>query len=89
MALIGSKFILDDDFKIYPNPTTGHVFIQNAYDWRGARYLIYDHQGAQQSEGPIESDRIEMPEGLPDGIYIIHLVDNNGTRYSERVVLSR
>jgi len=64
------------DFTIYPNPTTGHLYIQN--DLKNnevGQFSVYDLLGKQITSGAVLSGKQLVDiSNLQDGLYIITLV---------------
>jgi len=70
-----SNLILKEDFKIYPNPTTGKVFI-NLLDANNYQIKLMDISGKvmEQLETKMDESIIEMNvNNLPKGIYLVVL----------------
>jgi hypothetical protein len=75
----------NEDVKIYPNPTSGQLFIDGAVS--GTLYRVYNILGQQVVIGTINNRKEEVNmEELRTGTYILQLTDKNGNRISRTVV---
>ncbi len=75
----------NDDVKIYPNPTSGQLFIDGVVS--GTLYRVYNILGQQVESGTINNKKEEVNmEVLRTGTYILQLTDKNGNRISRTVV---
>ena len=64
------------DFKVFPNPTTGQVYIDEVVD---GYFKIIDNMGRIIQEGPI-NESYDLTD-KPTGIYVLLIHTNNGTIY--------
>ncbi|MCF6350680.1 MAG: right-handed parallel beta-helix repeat-containing protein [Flavobacteriaceae bacterium] len=68
-----STFSNDELVRVFPNPTTGKIFLspelQNSY------FSIFSVDGKKIKSGKIESDFIDL-EDLNNGIYLIKIINN-------------
>jgi hypothetical protein len=73
------------ELKIYPNPTTGDVTIENA---KGSEVIMYDVVGKMVNKKVMTSNKEEMNiEDLPNGMYMIQVVDETtGIRTIRKIV---
>ncbi len=77
--------LLSRDLKIYPNPTSDHVFIALPAENQGTYNInLYDMQGRKVSTGQVYvPGRTDLPSAITPGMYIIEIVDG------ERIFRSR
>jgi hypothetical protein len=73
------------EISIYPNPTTGSITIEYA---KGSEVIMYDAVGKVVNRLFITSDKEAMNiETLPNGVYMIQLVDETtGIRTMKKIV---
>ena len=57
------------NWTIYPNPTSGEFFIVNAPTIR--EVAIYDLNGRLLETLPVTEGRVELPESIARGVYIV------------------
>jgi len=71
---------------VYPNPTTGIVFLQNA---NGSMLEVLDATGRRIAFSKLTSDQIDLREmGVSEGVYLLRL--HNGAREkTAQVILTR
>jgi hypothetical protein len=66
-------------FVVYPNPTSGLVYVNAKDELLGAQYLIYNHIGENVATGKIHSGNTVIDlANLPAGVYFITVADNPG-----------
>jgi hypothetical protein len=92
-------FVADPDFKgvaIYPNPTSGKVYIDLLDEWKNASVTVYDMVGRPVYTGTLNSANatgvpIDFDLGsLGSGIYIIHIKSSTGDRsYQGKILVNR
>ncbi len=79
---------------LYPNPNDGTLWVDLG-EWTGQplQYRIFNSQGqrmlantAATTDGPM---RIELPSGMPNGLYFFELSRENGQKETQRFVLQR
>lgn len=80
------KNIFEASINIFPNPTSGTMYIQGSYDWID----ILSLNGKRVNVGIIEEDgRTEVNMyGLPYGMYIVRL-RKDGQVISKKIILSQ
>jgi hypothetical protein len=67
--------IAEKQISIYPNPTTGRIIIEDA---KGSEVIMYDVVGNVMNKKVMASNKDEMNiEYLPNGMYVIQVVDEN------------
>jgi hypothetical protein len=75
--------------EVYPNPTTGILYLRWPEGLADATVRVFDMQGRTQLNATGRTDRIDL-SGLSDGIYLIHLTAADGSIiYSNKVVKTR
>jgi len=66
-------------FVVYPNPTSGLVYVNAKDELLGAQYLVYNHLGENVATGKIHSENTVIDLAyLPAGVYFITVADNPG-----------
>jgi hypothetical protein len=67
------------EFKLYPNPTKDHVFLEQSSDKKEVFFKLYDITGkiAKEIEIKQQLTKIDL-SGLREGVYIYKLLDFNG-----------
>ncbi|MGE5357327.1 MAG: T9SS type A sorting domain-containing protein [Deltaproteobacteria bacterium] len=74
-----------DMFTIYPNPVDIELNIQLHRDGSEYQWAVYDIFGSLMLHGQKETGseiKLDIPENLPSGMYIIELKDKKGNRQS-------
>jgi hypothetical protein len=81
-----------EEFKFYPNPTDGSLFIDIPEDYNEATVHIYNHLGALLGQIELQNDRsvlmIDLSEYNP-GIYTVKLTGEFITQTRRIVIVSR
>jgi hypothetical protein len=88
-----STSLENKELRVFPNPTTGILFADlaawadqqmqiRAFNAQGQEVLNYSIIG-------IETEQIELPESLTDGLYFLEFSTSNGEKHVRRVVLRR
>jgi hypothetical protein len=81
-----------DRLQLFPNPSDGTLWVDLS-QWSGKRpvWRIFNSQGQQvlQNTAVPEDDllRIDMPKGMPDGLYFFEIQADSGERETLRFVL--
>jgi PKD repeat protein len=76
--------IYGSSIKLYPNPTTGLLNIENA---AGAAVRVYNIMGQQIYSGAITNNKYEIDlGGFTSGTYLLQITDNRGTRYTKTII---
>lgn len=80
----------DLSFEVYPNPSSGAVNVKLATEANGTATL-YDLKGVKLSETKLVKGVgiINTHPNIPDGVYLIHAVDEGGNHTSEKVIIQR
>ncbi|MFW5759295.1 MAG: M1 family aminopeptidase [Bacteroidota bacterium] len=82
-TLLDSAGILDaveDRVRIYPNPSTGKIFLEYASHWHNARFHIMDSKGSKVAEGKLRNTKTEIDLSfLESGVYIARVFPERGT----------
>ncbi len=68
---------------LYPNPTSGLVYIQSDMDWDS--FEIYDLQGRKVISDKLTENQINIEE-LSSGMYFIQLQSKNGNQKQLRII---
>ena len=69
------------DYKIYPNPTTGYVFIQAGDE---VTYEIYDYLGQFLEKGT--TNKINL-DSYKEGYYFIKIINQNNLFDVKKILL--
>jgi len=80
------------DFAVYPNPISGNSFkLRSKNNGNKINLLIYNQQGAivlQKSIITSNSENIELPQSLKNGIYFL-VVDGGQTFETHKILINR
>ncbi|KAA1243303.1 carbohydrate-binding protein [Aquimarina sp. RZ0] len=79
---INNETPLSNNLSVYPNPTSGKVFIQGLGKELEHNVRVFDIKGAQYLEQKLNEDHTINIERLPQGIYFLTVVNS-----SEKVTL--
>jgi len=86
--LSNTEVLLDVEFKVYPNPSTGEVYIYFSNYRSGIEYKVLDVRGNILAKKSISSN-IEYVE-LENGFYIIEVSDLETMMYKyEKLFVNR
>lgn len=84
---IPSSMIIDDaelrQVKLYPNPTTGKIYLRGIIDWE--EFRVYDIQGRIIKSGHVINDSVDLSE-FSSGIYFIQLESKEGEKIQKRII---
>lgn len=85
VPVTGIQDEVEQDFKVYPNPTNATITIQSSSDI--GRVTIRDIHGRQVRSiaNVMDSGKISL-EDLPAGVYLIQLIDHDNTITIKRLV---
>lgn len=70
----------NDGVTVLPNPTNGHVYIEGA---RVAEVMVYNAIG--QLEKTVQGNNEINLKGLPKGMYLLRIIDENGAIATKKV----
>ncbi len=83
---VGVQKIQQSQLKIYPNPTTGHFYIENSGFSSRSNLTITNVSGqivySNTLNNPGNIIHISMPEKMPSGVYIISIKDDIQIKYT-------
>ncbi|KAA1243302.1 carbohydrate-binding protein [Aquimarina sp. RZ0] len=68
-----------NNLSLYPNPTSGKVFIQGLSKNQEHNVRVFDIKGAQYLEEQLNKDHTINIERLPQGIYFLTVINNTET----------
>jgi len=83
-----------DQILLFPNPTNGELFADFTY-WQGQRLAVQvlDSRGQRVTYQTLtaidDAQRLELPAELPNGLYFLEVMPENGTRQMGRFVVQR
>lgn len=80
----GSEFI--HPLHIFPNPSEGHIFIEDKNLFQVKDLMIVDITGKEVFEFEITDRQRLNLAGLPSGNYVLHLIDQDGKWYSGKIL---
>jgi N-acetyl-anhydromuramyl-L-alanine amidase AmpD len=85
--LATSAFLPEDvPQRVFPNPTTGTVFLPNA---NGSMLEVLDATGRRVAMSTLTSESIDLRGmGVADGMYLLKVSDGNGKTGTARVILA-
>lgn len=76
--------------RVFPNPTNGTVYLQLPDDIRPGQLMLMDMTGRLIEERRLDQGGNDAPIEFridhPNGIYLLHLLDGEGRRWTSRVV---
>lgn len=73
------------DVKMYPNPTTGHVYIQMDDVEQGVQYNVLNVFGQCVESGTLSEDGLSLAR-FPNGVYFIQLLSQNKPIITEKII---
>jgi hypothetical protein len=80
-----SELCLNKDYAVYPNPTTGVVFIKAKASLLGAKYTVYSSNGAEVLSGSITTELTTLDiQDFAEGVYLISV--GNDLKQTFRVI---
>jgi len=86
----GLPTYVDDKIIIFPNPAEDHIIIENIDRYALHSYRITGINSSHQLEGKLSNKqgqaRITNLTALPPGVYILHLIGNNG-QHSQKLII--
>jgi HYR domain len=82
------------ELALFPNPNDGALWVDlGKWNGKGLQYRIFNTQGQRILESNAFADdallRIELPSGMPNGLYFFELSGENGQKETLRFVLQR
>lgn len=87
VGVIGEPFYGHRNLKAYPNPAVSRVFI-NGLSERAIRYQLVNAVGQLVANGITHEKSIAV-DGLPAGIYTLHVFDSSGQRFTAKVMVQK
>ncbi|MGM5471261.1 T9SS type A sorting domain-containing protein [Flavobacteriaceae bacterium LMO-SS05] len=92
-SLSKSDELIEDSFKIFPNPASQKLFVKSTQiDDSQANLALYNLNGLQVRRYNLNTSYNQTHEldinGLPTGIYILHIISKNGSLLkTDRVII--
>lgn len=77
--------LLIEHVKIWPNPATDHLFVENGHEV--SRLELYNISGQQVINQPLNADRMVNLNNLPSGAYVARLFDNQNAQISANKIV--
>jgi hypothetical protein len=74
------------NIELYPNPTPGNLFLVIHHGVMPTNYQLSDLQGRWLSQGTVEP--VLNLNGLPTGTYLLHLLWDDGSHLTKRIVIA-
>ncbi|SHM81635.1 Por secretion system C-terminal sorting domain-containing protein [Chitinophaga jiangningensis] len=76
------------DKGIYPNPTTGTIFLDFKQDITGSLLQIFDINGRELLREVLASNRFNFQNRIPSGgLYLVKVSRNNEVIYQQKIIL--
>jgi hypothetical protein len=82
----GLEETANSNIEVYPNPTSGNLFLIVHQGEMPTTYQLSDLQGRWLAAGSV--DPVLNLNDVPSGIYMLHLGWDNGTQVTKRVVIA-
>lgn len=84
---VGVAEVLDEAIKIFPNPATDVIRIENGYEVQ--QLEMFDLTGKKVMETTVNNSNTIAVNHLPAGTYIARLFDNSGAQVSSNVLIKK
>lgn len=75
----------EQTLKLYPNPTTGDLFIGEMEETDGLEYQIFDLYGRMLDAQPVEGGRIRTAPLVP-GMYMVRILKDHSIISTEKII---
>ena len=75
----------EQTLKLYPNPTTGDLFIGEMEETDGLEYQIFDLYGRMLDAQPVEGGRIRTAQLVP-GMYMVRILKDHSIISTEKII---
>lgn len=76
-----------ENFRIYPNPTAGILYIDGADEF--CEYAVFTSGGECVTKEKVHDSRVRIKIDAPSGLYLLLLRDFNGKEVTHRIVLEK
>lgn len=74
--------------KVYPNPSTGRFVVEAPSDVAHLSAHVYDLSGKEVLSQTFKGHKFDLNlSHYPKGVYILHLVDNKGTKHNVKLMV--
>lgn len=73
------------DWKVYPNPTSGQIFIDGAGGEQGAQCQLFDVYGRLINSQRVQGNMVDMT-GLVPGVYVLKISKDNRILTTEKII---
>lgn len=73
------------DWKVYPNPTSGQIFIDGAGEEQGAQCQLFDVYGRLINSQRVQGNMVDMT-GLVPGVYVLKISKDNRILTTEKII---
>ena len=83
---LSNNSVISPQFNLYPNPANGYLIIENADHI--AQIQIYNQLGQLILTPSINNNSINTTS-LPEGFYMVEMTSDQGSTYTQRIVISR
>jgi hypothetical protein len=83
-VLNNDAFTFDNNFKLYPNPTLGLVYLQSKNPIDITNISIYNNMGSRVSNNP-NNNEIDLST-FSNGIYFCKITDNKGNTFTKKII---
>ncbi len=90
-TLLDSAGIIDaieNRVRIFPNPSTGKIYLEYAPHWHNARFYILDMKGSKVAEGSLRNSQTEIDlSSLESGVYVAQFFPERGASKMVKMVM--
>ncbi|MNK08683.1 hypothetical protein D3C87_266260 [compost metagenome] len=76
------------ELTLYPNPVSEKLYI-SGLNSRTGNILIYALNGQKVASLAIKSNEVTIPAGIPNNIYLLIIHINDGSRYTQKILIKR
>jgi len=73
---------------VYPNPSTGRIFVNFSKDWTGRIELISISGQSVYKETLDQKKTTSFDLNVPKGLYLIKMFPQNGLPFTEKLIIS-
>lgn len=85
---LSTSEVKNTDLKIYPNPSDGRFIIEAKSSIHSLKAEVYDVSGKLIFKNDFKTNKVDLNlTQYPKGTYILNLLDNNGKRYSAKLMI--
>ena len=85
--IVGVENIKENELTLYPNPTTGSVYLQSSNSMDGHSIKVLDLNGKVVYSGAIQTGAPVQLQNLDSGLYIYEVYNEESARVSQGKVI--